>query len=379
VTTPGHLDSADAIGADLRARTQALVASALLRLGADTRAARLFRDVILPDFEAGKARPDVVEHLAALLDLPRATRRASIAKARADAARAIDRAQASGFRLSSLLDDDYPPLLRQIPDPPIVVWQAGLPGLCARPTVAIVGARQAGPASRSMARRLARGLAEAGLVVVSGLARGVDAEAHRGALETSGRTVAVLGSGLDVIYPREHLSLARDVAASGALLSELPPGTPPVARHFPLRNRLISGLSRAIVVVEAGEKSGSLITARMALEQGRDVLAVPGNVVSGCHRGCHALIKDGARLVENVGDILDEIGWAAPGPAGVKGPNLKQESGLLARMRPGEPLGIDALADRSGRPVQEILTELGRLEIEGVVARMAGGTFVRLD
>src|SRR5436190_1073263 len=171
---------------------------------------------------------------------------------------------------------------------------------------------RAGDPPDAVVRRLARDLAACGLVVVSGLARGVDSAAHRGALADAGVTVAVLGSGVDVMYPPEHGSLAKEIDKAGAVVSELVPGTPPQSWFFPLRNRIISGLSRAVVVIEAGEKSGSLITARCALEQGRDVLAVPGNVLSGRNRGAHGLLRDGAKIVESADDILEELGMARP-------------------------------------------------------------------
>ena len=178
---------------------------------------------------------------------------------------------------------------------------------CDAPAVAIVGSRAASAVALETAARLAADLAARGITVVSGLARGVDSAAHRGALET-GRTIAVLGSGLDRIYPREHAALADEIARAGLVVSEYPPGTPPLPFHFPMRNRLISGLSRAVVVIEASEKSGSLITAACALEQGRDVMAVPGNVLSGRNRGGHALIRDGAKIVECADDIVEELG-----------------------------------------------------------------------
>lgn len=246
--------------------------------------------------------------------------------------------------------------------------------------MAVVGARDATPAGLAVARRLAGGLAEAGLVVVSGMARGVDGAAHGGALDAGGLTVAVLGCGADVVYPRQHVTLAGEVRRSGALVSELPPGTAPLPRHFPLRNRIISGLARAVVVIEASERSGSLITARMALEQGRDVLAVPGGVASGRHRGCHALIKDGARLVETVGDILEEIGWSPP-PENHTDPFFKslKTSRLDIVMAEGEAYNLDELAARTGQSAAVLLAELGRLEVAGRVVRLGAGNFVRLD
>jgi DNA processing protein len=278
-----------------------------------------------------------------------------------------------------VLDPAYPHVLRHIPDPPIGLWVRGsLSVLDTGPSVAIVGSRNATPGGVLMARTLARGLADAGFVVTSGLARGIDEAAHRGALDQKAPTVAVLGSGVDRIYPPEHEPLARSIMASGAVVAELPPGSRPFPGHFPLRNRIISGLSRAVIVVEASDKSGSLITARAAL----DVLAVPGSVVSGCHQGCHALIKDGARLVETVNDVLDELGWRAKSPeagAAADAQKAQARGRLWAMMRPGEPVSLDELATRSGRAAPELLAELGRLELAGHVARVPGGSFVKVD
>jgi DNA processing protein len=357
----------------------ALVATALLRLGSDTKAARIFRESIRPTLDTPHAVDRAPQRLAAMLGLAGEALSDALRQARERASRALADTTRLGLHLRSCLDTNYPSLLSQIPDPPIVFWHSCDAGLLERPAVAVVGSRRAGPTGLETARRLARDLARAGVVVISGLARGIDAAAHAGALEAGGPTIAVLGSGVDVIYPREHRRLAQDIGQAGGLVSELPPGTPPLPHHFPLRNRLISGLSKAVVVVEASEKSGSLITARLALEQGRDVLAVPGNVVSGCHRGCHALIKDGARLVENVEDILDEIRWTS----GDAGRNLasksRQDNELLSSMRPGEPVSVDDLAARTGRPAAAILAELGGLEVDGLVARTGGGLFTRLD
>jgi len=269
----------------------------------------------------------------------------------------------------------YPRRLSTLPDPPIVLWTRGDQTVLEAPAVAIVGSRRAATTSLLLARTLARDLAAAGLVVVSGLAMGVDTAAHEGALEGGGQTVAVLGAGVDVVYPRKNGGLVHRIVRSGCVVSELPPGTPPLPRHFPLRNRIISGLSLAVVVVEAAERSGSLITARLALEQGRDVLAVPGGVLSGCHRGCHALIKDGAGLVENAADVLAALGWSAV-------PSRNEDrpaTGVLAAMKSGVPVTVDELVARTGRQAPALLAELGRLEIEGAVIRTGAGLFVRVD
>ena len=222
--------------------------------------------------------------------------------------------------------------------------------------------------------RLAADLAARGIVVVSGLARGIDSAAHRGALSEKGTTVAVLGCGADVIYPSEHRDLARQIESDGAIVSELVPGTPPQKQFFPLRNRIISGLSRAVLIVEAGEKSGSLITARCALDQGRDVLAVPGNVLTGRNRGGHALLKDGAKIVESAVDILEELGLPPHGTHATSEP----EDPVLAGLPAGESCDLDALAERTGLASSRLLPRLFELELAGLVRRVGGGRFTRV-
>jgi DNA processing protein len=284
-----------------------------------------------------------------------------------------------GFRPVSWLDDDYPALLREIPDPPVLLWTRGIAATLQHPSVAIVGSRDALPASLAVARQLAGGLAEAGLTVVSGLALGVDGAAHAGALAGGGPSTAVLGSGLNHIYPALHVPLAEQVAETGAVVSEYPPDARPYPSHFPLRNRIISGLCRATVVVEASERSGSLITARLALDQNRNVLAVPGGPLSGRHRGCHALIKDGARLVETVGDVLDELNWARPAAKSEAEPHKQlQLSDLEANMAKGEAFSIDELAGRTGRSASELLADLSVLELARRLVRTPDGRFVRI-
>jgi DNA processing protein len=345
------------------------IAASFLRTAADTLTARLARD--LPRGVGW------LESLAGRLGIAVEWLPAALDRARASAASALKRGAHDGQRPVTMCDAEYPALLKQIPDPPVVLWTRGDPNVLSRPAVAVVGARAASPAGLAAGRRLARDLADAGLVVTSGLARGVDGAAHLGALDGGGTSAAVLGCGLDVSYPPEHEPLAARVAASGVLASELPPGTPPMPYHFPLRNRIISGLCRAVVVIEASERSGSLITARMALEQGRDVLAVPGGIASGRYRGSHALIKDGARLVETVEDVLEEIGWPHVRPVARGKPC--QVNGLETSMGPGEPCSVDELAERTGRHAPELLAELAVLELDGRVARTAGGCFVRVD
>ena len=290
---------------------------------------------------------------------------------RATAAR--NRAEAAGLAPVFWQDASYPVALTTIADPPVVLWTRGSIDALQRPSVAIVGARAASSYGLSVAERLAADLAGAGVNVVSGMARGVDSAAHRGALGASGTTVAVLGSGVDVVYPPEHAPLADAIAAAGVVISELVPGTPPLPMFFPLRNRIISGLSRAVVVIEAGERSGSLITARMALEQGRDVLAVPGNVLSGRNRGAHGLLRDGAKIVESADDILEELGMARPG-ARAQG---ACDDPILACLTPGEPSDLDAISERTGLSATRLLARLFELELHGAVVRVGGGRFVR--
>ena len=310
-----------------------------------------------------------------------AAARPAVAELLAAAERALSAAAAAKLIPVVCGQAGYPPALATLVDPPIVLWVCGEVTALGRPAVAIVGSRAASPYAKEVASRLAEGLARWGVVVVSGLARGVDSAAHRGALET-GDTVAVLGSGADVIYPAEHGGLAADIVRRGAMVSELPPGTPPRPHHFPLRNRIISGLSLAIVVVEASERSGSLITAACGLEQGRDVMAVPGNVLTGRNRGAHALLRDGAKIVETVDDILEELpGFCRLTKTGEDGGGLAPAAGdraeILACFSPGEPCDLDEIAGRTGFDAGRILSFLVELEVDGLVRRGDGGWFVR--
>jgi DNA processing protein len=305
---------------------------------------------------------------------------------RAKARDAVARSTTTGQELIVWSDERYPPMLAAIPDPPPVLWVRGQTGALTAPAVAIVGSRAGSPYALAVAERLAGDLAARAVLVVSGLARGVDSAAHRGALSAGGRTVGVLGCGADLVYPREHADLAAEMGREGAVVSELVPGTPPTPAFFPRRNRVISGLVRAVVVVEAGERSGSLITARCALEQGREVLAVPGNVLSGRNRGGHALLKDGAKIVESADDILEELGiGTAPAVFSVEGAQRSpQASGratdpLLECFPPGETCDLDVLAERSGLPTARLLPRLFELEIQGLIRRAGGGRFVRFD
>lgn len=299
---------------------------------------------------------------------------------------ALDRAEQCAMAVVVWSDADYPAMLAAIDDPPPVLWLRGDRSVLSTPAVAIVGARAASPYAVSVADALAADLAGRGLLVVSGLARGVDSAAHRGALRTGGRTLAVLGCGVDVTYPPEHRDLADTMRATEgcALISELAPGTKPLHWFFPLRNRIISGLSRGVVVIEAGEKSGSLITARLALEQGRDVMAVPGNVLGGRNRGGHALLRDGARIVESASDVVEELsstlelGLASP-RTGRPVRSTTPPDPVLAALPAGEALDLDHLAAETGLSPTRLLSRLLALELAGRVQRVGGGRFVRLD
>jgi DNA processing protein len=291
------------------------------------------------------------------------------------------RAAAEGVGVLAWNDPQFPAAQLTISDAPPVLWYRGMLAALRQPAVAIVGSRSASAVALEIAARLGAELAARGVVVVSGLARGVDSAAHRGAL-SHGCTIAVLGSGVDVVYPREHAPLARDVATNGLVMSEYPPGTPPLAFHFPLRNRLISGLSEAVVVIEASEQSGSLITAACALDQGRDVMAVPGNVLSGRNRGGHALIRDGAKIVERVDDILEELGWQVASAdstahASTGSDATTSADPLLGLMRDGEPYDVEALGASAGIEGVRLLPRLLELELQGYVQRIDGGRFMR--
>jgi DNA processing protein len=297
-------------------------------------------------------------------------------------ARAVQRrAHEAGIHALAWNHPSFPWLLAAISDCPPVLWYRGDLDALDVPAIAIVGSRAATSVAVDTAARLAVDLTERGVTVVSGLARGVDSAAHRGAL-TRGRTIAVLGSGVDCIYPPEHKLLAAQIAERGLVVSEHPPGAPPLPHHFPLRNRIISGLSLAVVVIEASEKSGSLITAGCALEQGREVMAVPGNVLSGRNRGGHALLKDGAKIVETADDIVEGLGWDSRTDQAPKGQPSASVGGssadpLLRSMTADQPYGVDELAVSSGLEARRLLTRLIELELAGLVRREGGGRFVR--
>jgi len=296
----------------------------------------------------------------------------------------IDRGRKKGYSLLTLEDVEYPAYLREIFDPPGVLYCAGDLEALQGPAVAIVGTRTPSPYGRAVAEKLAEDLASRGVVIVSGLALGIDSIAHWGALK-GGRTVAVLGSGLDNIYPRQNRKLFQKIAENGAVVSEFPLDAPPFAAHFPRRNRIISGLARAVIVVEAAAKSGSLITARMALEQNREVMAVPGNVTSDMSKGTNGLIKTGAKLVEGWEDVAEELpsplrekllgqrtGETQPLPL-----MTEQEAEIYRLLKTDELTHIDELLDTITCSVSELLALLLNLEIKGLILQSPGKYFQR--
>ena len=289
-----------------------------------------------------------------------------------------------GNALVTLADAAYPRLLLEIPDPPPLLYARGRLELLQRPALAVVGSRNATAQGMANAEAFAKALSDSGLTIVSGLALGIDAAAHRGGLAGTGSTVAVLGTGIDVAYPRTNAALAEEIARRGLLLSEFPLGTGALGSNFPRRNRLISGLAQGCLVVEAALASGSLITARAAAEQGREVFAVPGSIHSPVAKGCHALIKSGAKLVESADDVLAELGgFRASGFASTVQPGDRpgegtENAGLLQHMG-HDPVDIDALCARAGLSAEQVSSELLRLELAGRVAALPGGLFQRLE
>lgn len=292
-----------------------------------------------------------------------------------------------GRRLVTWRAPDYPPLLASIPDAPLVLFVEGAADALALPQLAIVGSRNPTPLGRDTAQQFARHLVATGLAVTSGLALGIDAAGHRGALSAGGRTVAVLGCGLDRIYPRGNAGLAQEVVAcGGALVSDLPPGTPPLKQHFPRRNRIISGLSLGTLVVEAALRSGSLITARFAGDQGREVFAIPGSIHNPMARGCHRLIRQGAKLVESADDIFIELD-ALLGALGLRlraetpdakevfGPALDKDYEILLDALGFAPASIDTLVARTGFAADAVASMLLILELDGRVAQQHGGLY----
>ena len=287
---------------------------------------------------------------------------------------ALGWAAAEGNAIRTLADDEYPQSLLQTPDPPALLYLRGRRELLARPGLAVVGSRNATPQGMSNAEHFSRVFSSAGLTIVSGLALGIDAAAHRGGLDAAGSTIAVLGTGADIIYPQRNRALGERIAREGLIVSEFPLGTPPHGANFPRRNRVISGLARGCLVVEAALASGSLITARLAAEQGREVFAIPGSIHSPHAKGCHALIKQGAKLVESADDLLQELGLN--GPAATPAANDPVVPGLLAHLG-YDPCDIDTLCARSGWTAAAVSPMLLQLELDGKVASLPGGQYQR--
>ncbi|MBL0718347.1 DNA-protecting protein DprA [Piscinibacter sp. Jin2] len=355
--------------------------------------------------EQVQALPEAQRH--AFVGAPARPAEAPEAWARRLAAVEAWQAGAPQRHLLALGDADYPEALLSLPDPPLWLYAEGLLDRLAAPALAVVGSRNPTPAGADHARAFARDLAARGLLIVSGLARGIDAAAHEGALAAAGGagTLAVIGTGIDRLYPASHAALARRIVADGLLLSEYPLGTPPLAANFPRRNRLIAGLGQGTLVIEAALASGSLITARLAAEAGREVLAIPGSIDSPQSRGCHSLIKQGAQLVETVDDVLDALGGvlagrladAAPRVVAVEGPVAEpgeatgasgaeptaqptaegDETDPLLRALGHDPVDLDTLVARTGLDAASLNVQLLALELDGRLARLGGGRVQR--
>lgn len=297
----------------------------------------------------------------------------------ADVAAALAWAGQSGNHILTLADASYPQQLLQISDPPPLLYVKGRVELLSRPSLAVVGSRHATAQGLVNAESFARAVSDAGLTVTSGLALGVDAAAHRGGLAGTASSIALLGTGIDIVYPARNRELAHQLAANGALVSEFPLGSRPLAGHFPRRNRLISGLSLGCLVIEAAAESGSLITARLAAEQGKEVFAIPGSIHSPLAKGCHALIKQGAKLVESASDVLEELRLPAPAVSAV-GEKVAGDArlGIVLDALGHDPCSMDALAARSGLSAAEIASLLTQLELEGGVEALPGGLYQRV-
>lgn len=283
-------------------------------------------------------------------------------------------------RVITILDDDYSPLLGQIHDPPPVLYFRGKLELLKTSAIAMVGSRRASPYGLMVAHQVGRDLVKAGLTIVSGLARGIDAAAHESALRNDGATIGVLGTGIDVVYPRFHRRLFEEIAAHGLLITEFAPGTPPRPIHFPIRNRVIAGLCLGTIVVEASSRSGSLITARLAAEEGREVFAVPGSILSAGSEGSHRLIQSGAKLLHRVEDVFEELRMES---AVVSPPNLalpvdEKLGRILSVFIPGDPIHIDHVVDQTGQSIGELSEKLLQLELEGYLRALPGGRYIRM-
>jgi DNA processing protein len=355
----------------LAARTPAMTAPRFAALAATT------PDLSLLD------EPDVatLRELGLSTDAVRWLAAPDLARIAAD----LDWLRTSNATILAVTDEEYPELLRQSPDAPPLLFVLGDAGALAEPQIAMVGSRNPTAGGVATARAFAMKFARAGITVTSGLALGIDAACHEGSLAGDGLTVAVLGCGLDQIYPKSHESLAARIAAAGAVISEFPPGVPPLPEHFPQRNRIIAGLSLGTVVVEAATRSGSLITARLAGTAGREVFAIPGSIHNERARGCHELIRQGAKLVECVEDVLCELKisfesqlLASPSTVAEKPLPLDKASKILLDALAFEPASIDSLIERTGLNSESIASMLMILELEGHVAPHPGGRYSRM-
>jgi DNA processing protein len=307
-------------------------------------------------------------------------------------ARTLEWAALPGNHVLTLADPDYPNALLDIPDPPLILYVKGRIELLARPALAVVGSRNATVQGMTNAERFSDSLSAAGLTVISGMALGIDTAAHIGGLQTAntdgaGSTIAVIGTGTDIVYPARNRSLAHRIAEQGCIVSEYALGTPAIATNFPRRNRIISGLARGVLVVEAALQSGSLITARMAAEQGRDVFAIPGSIHSPLSKGCHQLIKQGAKLVETAQDILEELRFAASArsttadiAANASPPATGDlEHHALLQLIGFDPVSLDALSERCNEDITTLHAQLLALELDGAIEMLPGGLYRRVD
>ena len=290
----------------------------------------------------------------------------------------LDWLQQPANHLVTLADSDYPRALLEIPDPPPLLYAKGQLHWLNTPSIAIVGSRNDTPQGEKNAEDFSQALSHHGFCIVSGMALGIDGAAHRGALKASGATIAVVGTGLDIVYPARHRELAHQIVERGVLLSEFPLGTPSRAQNFPRRNRIISGLGQGCLVVEANVQSGSLITARLAAEQGREVFAIPGSIHSPLSKGCHQLIKQGAKLVDNIQDIVDELGVAATANPHAHQPQTATEANPVLDCMGYDPISMESMVERSGLTSDSLSAMLLVLELESKVASLPGGRYQRI-
>jgi len=364
------------------------LSSRTTRFGIVTAMTQQLRDLLigwslLPFLSPNRVRL-LLEHFDPVTDAARAPVRfleglLNIDRHQADSIRTPPAAKAFRKTTITLLDEDYSPLLREIIDPPLALHVLGNRELLQRDSVAVVGSRRATPYAINAAKAIAAPLAsQSKLVVVSGLARGVDAAAHEAALDSGGTTIAVLGTGIDVVYPKSNIRLFRRIEKDGLIVSELPPGTPPLAANFPPRNRIISGLTLGTVIVEATSRSGSLITARTAAEQGREVFAVPGPIFSQGSEGTHRLIQYGAKLVHDVNDVLDELPEHAR--VRIEKPQLPESPlrEVLEVLSREEAIHVEAAAEKLDQPLPAISESLLQLELGGWVRALPGARYVRV-